>query len=189
MTKDKCNKFLIKLFSALNEASKTSMNYNSFLNNIENATKKVIAKDKYKTHYKQFSMDIKSDKNKINLPYKNMQIVKEILISQNGNSGSSSLLTHSKDKKNSSKNIKSDLKNLPQNITSSNSSSLLNQNGMVCFNNINIYNTNKDNSSIKNPKTSDINLRQYLLNKVNGEKNVKMNVSKHLRSNSNYLMN
>lgn len=150
----------------------------------------MIAKDKYKTHYKQFSMDIKTDKNKIILPYKNMQLVKEILISQNGNTGSSSKFIQGKDKKSISKDIKSDSKKtLTNKVSSSNSSSVLNQNGMVCFNNINIYNSNKNTSSIKNPKTSDINLRQYLLNKVNGDKNGKMNASKHMRSNSNYLMN
>jgi len=161
------------------------------MNNIETATKKIIEKENFKTHYKKFSMDVKQDKSKINLPYKNMQMVKEIFISQNGNTGNSSqLLTHSKDKKSLTKDIKSDSKkNLTNKITSSNSSSVLNQNGMVCFNNINIYNTNKNPSSKKNPKTSDINLRQYLLNKVNVEKNGKTNATKHMRSTSNYLMN
>ncbi len=174
----------------MNEASKTSINQNSFMNNIENATKKMIGKEKYKTHYKQFSIDIKNDKNKIILPYKNIQLVKEILISQNGNTGSYSQLTHSKEKTSVSKDVKSDSRrNLPIKVNSSNSSSVLNQNGLVCFNNINIYNTNKNNSSIKNPKTSDINLRQYLLNKVNGDKNGKLNATKHMRSTSNYLLN
>ena len=177
----------------MNETSKTSSinNYNSFLSNIENQTKKVLNNDKYKTHYKQKSMDVKFEKNKINLPYKNFHLVKEILISQNGNTSINNTSTQfNKDKKSSSnKDLKPDnKKHTPNSKSISNSNALLNQNGLVCFNNINIYNSNKSNNtkqSDKNPKTNDINLRQYLFNKVNSDKTNKFNMSKHVRSNSN----
>jgi hypothetical protein len=55
------------------------------------------------------------------------------------------------------------------NNSSNNSNIILNQNGIPCFNNIHIY-TNGLNG-INGIKTNDINLRQFILNKVNVSKN------------------
>ncbi len=170
---------------AMNETSKIKFKYNSFLNNIQNATKKIVNKDRYKTHLKQNSMEIKYEKNKVNLPYKNIHMAKEILISQNAKSD------YSSQRNSSSKDIKlrKDTSNNKTLNSSSNNNSILNKNGLICFNNINIFNTNK-NGILRNQKTSDINLRQYLLNKVSVEKNsIKPNEIKHTRSTSNYLFN
>lgn len=153
----------------MNETSKSNLKYNTFLNNIENVAKKVISKDKFRTHYKQNSIDIRYDRSKIALPYKNIPLVKEILNNKNLTSSSSSYLL--KEKKSLSKDSKGDIKKKFNTNKSNNthSNSVLNQNGLVCFNNINIYNSHKNNTNaVKNPQGYDLNLRQYLLSKVTG---------------------
>lgn len=70
---------------------------------------------------------------------------------------------------------------------SNNSNIILNQNGVPCYNNINIY-TNGVNP-VNTLKTGDINLRQYIFSKMNkkGSGSVSKNNNKslsHARSNS-----
>ena len=62
----------------------------------------------------------------------------------------------------------------------SNPNIILNQNGVPCYNNIHIY-TN----GMSGLKPNDINLRQYIVNKVNKKTNsYSHNVSAHARSSS-----
>ena len=56
-----------------------------------------------------------------------------------------------------------------------NSNIILNQNGIPCYNNINIYTANVNGKP-------DINLRQYVFNK--GVKKIRVNTKSHGRSNS-----
>ena len=71
--------------------------------------------------------------------------------------------------------------------SNSNSNIILNQNGVPCYNNIHIY-TN----GVNGIKPSDINLRQYIFNKVNKKPNANVSGSakgqnkslSHVRSNS-----
>jgi hypothetical protein len=69
------------------------------------------------------------------------------------------------------------------NSSSNNSNIILNQNGVPCYNNINIYT-----SGLNSIKTNDINLRQYIFNKVHNKKSngLKLNNKslQHGRSNS-----
>jgi len=179
----------------MNDTSKNSTKLNSFLNRIENSTQKLIDKDKFTSHHKHNSIDVKFDRNKINhIPQKNFQSLKEVLMIQKGNSGVLNQFMNSMEKKNTSKDMSSDSKKTSSRNKNakSNINSLLNKNAVISNNNTNhdieIYNTNK-NTSIKNQKSNDINLRQYLFNKVNGEKSSKLNGSKHMRTASNYLIN
>jgi hypothetical protein len=56
---------------------------------------------------------------------------------------------------------------------------ILNHNAIPCYNNINIYASNMNNF-----KASDLNLRHYIFNKMNGKKNVTKQNDKSARSNS-----
>lgn len=62
-----------------------------------------------------------------------------------------------------------------------NSNIILNQNGIPCYNNINIY------TGVEGIKSGDINLRQFIFNKVNSRKGINKSNNKsyqHIRSNS-----
>jgi hypothetical protein len=123
-----------------NDISKSHRKSESLIQNID-ISKSLFNKEKYKTHHRQSSMEVKIDK----IKSKNISSMKEMI-------GNNNL-------KNKSNN-KNDFSNI-----------ILNQ-GIPCFNNINIYTTNKN----------DVNLRQYIFNKVGKQK---VNKISHVRSISN----
>ncbi len=77
-----------------------------------------------------------------------------------------------------SKNKNGNTNNLNNNNSNNNSNIILHNPPVGCFNNINIYASNMNNF-----KASDLNLRHYIFNKMNGKKVVKQN-EKSARSNS-----
>jgi hypothetical protein len=138
------------------EISKTHRKCESLINNLENVTKKMLAKENYKTHYRHSSMDIKLDSSKLNYQTKSPN-------SQNINKNIHAMKDMLLNNKNSKiiKNPKiSQRQSPPSNI-------ILNQGGNPCFNHITIYTSNNNNTNIK---PNDINLRQYIFNKMNKNK-------------------
>lgn len=122
-----------------NDISKTHRKSESLIQNIDIA-KNLFNKEKYKTHHRQSSMEVKIDK----IKSKNISSMKDMIVNNNLKKSSN----------------KTDFSNI-----------ILNQ-GIPCFNNINIYTSNKN----------DVNLRQYIFNKVGNKKANKMS---HVRSISN----
>ena len=102
---------------------------------------------------------------------KNMNTIKDMLLNPNNHKHSSNI--------SSLKNVKNKTPtNLPQNF-------FINQAGVPCFNNINIFTTNT-NTGIK---TGDINLRQYIFNKDNKTTNKNSNNNNASKNNSSHLRN
>jgi hypothetical protein len=131
-----------------------------------NATKKLFNKDNFKTHHRHSSMEIKFDKTKSPITnLKNIHAMKEMLLANNSNmvkNGKTTTINNNHNNQN-------------------NSNIILNQNGIPCFNNINIYTTNNNN----NIKGNEINLRHYVFNKITKPKSLsKIQRPGHARSSS-----
>jgi hypothetical protein len=168
MTKDKIN---INNSSGA-DVSKSHRKSESLIKNLESVTKKILTKENYKTHYRHSSMDIKLENTKFNLQTrspnsqnqaKNIHAMKEMLL----NSKNSKTIKNPKfsQKQSASSNI------------------ILNQGGNPCFNQITIYTSNNNNKI----KPNEINLRQYIFNKMNKPKS-SSNIGSRSSSTNNYLM-
>jgi hypothetical protein len=153
-------------------SSKSHRKNDSLIKNLEHATKKMLVKENYKTHYRHSSMEIKyhDSNNKVNSnsksPSTGVNLTKNIHAMKE-------LLFNSQSNKSTSKNQK------PPTRQNGNTSSniIVNQGGNPCFNHITIYTSNT-----REMKPNDINLRQYIFNKVNKPKSLsKLGVS-HIRS-------
>ncbi len=160
------------------DSSKSNNKNDSLIKNLDHATKKVLSKSNYKTHYRHSSMEVKFDPSKYtkspnskNLT-KNIHAMKEMLLNNGKNSGK----------------ILSKGSTGPSNrhtgASGTASNIILNQGGNPCFNQITIYTTNSGNSN--NVKPNDINLRQYIYNKMNKPKsmiNINGNGNNHMSHN------
>ena len=156
-------------------SSKSHRKNESLIKNLENATKKMTNKE-YKTHYRHSSMEVKLNEKSINNAShnshvgnttiykdrspgalanqgKNIHAMKEMLYPSTGTIN-----------KSSSKNPKPKVSSRQANATSS-SNIIVNQGGNPCFNHITIYASNNSTSI----KPNDINLRQYIFNKVSSK--------------------
>jgi len=163
-------------------SSKSYRKNDSLIKNLEKATNKLLVKD-YKTHQRHASMEIKyggetkdknekNDKSKspgqgINLT-KNIHAMKELLFNTNIN-------------KTITKPTKPPTRQNASNI-------IVNQGGNPCFNHITIYTSNNNSSTTSIiPKPNDINLRQYIFNKVNKPKSLSKIGNSHARSASTHM--
>jgi pyruvate formate-lyase activating enzyme-like uncharacterized protein len=106
-------------------------------------------KKTYKTHHRTSSMEMNTEKLKPTT--KNISQMKEMLYNDKRDENAA---------------------------TSSHQSIVLNQTGMPCFNNINIYTTSS------NPK-NEVNLRQFIFNKATKQKQYQQPIKGHKRSISN----
>lgn len=182
----------------MNDASKSIFKKNDLAKTLVANSKKLLNKDNFKTHTKTFSMEIKKDKSKSpatksfnnyqdTLNLNNYKHSNKLLsnFTKNSNSGISNinnLIQHHsnyKTSKNSNLFNNHSTANFVTNksINSSSQKNLANGN-----NNSNTYSTN--NSHLKN----DINLRNYLMNKINN--NIKPGSTKgRISSNNNRYNN
>ncbi len=158
-------------------SSKSHRKNESLIKNLETATKKMINKE-YKTHYRHSSMEVKLNEKSINnashnshASNNNSTICKDrspgALINQGKNIHAMKEMLYpstGKVDKSSSKNPKSKVSSRQANTTST-SNIIVNQGGNPCFNHITIYASNNSTSI----KPNDINLRQYIFNKVSSK--------------------
>lgn len=157
---------------------------------MENSTKKLLKKDNYKIHHRQASMELKYTSNDIknvkspnpNNVVKTIHAMKEMLFNNNVNANNGQ-------KKGKIQNLNNNpnMTTLNAQTTSKNphiptsNNIILNQAGVPCFNNINIFTTNNPNSI----KPHEINLRQYIFNKTQGKPKSLSKVASHIRGSSN----
>ena len=153
---------------------------------MENATKKLLTKENNKTHQRHSSMEVKYTTNDLkntkstnsNNIVKNIHSMKEMLFNNNVIRNS-----NHKNAGNKNSNVTPNMSTInTQTITknpqiSGSNNIILNQAGIPCFNNINIYTTNNPN----NIKPHEINLRQYIFNKTGKPKSLSK-VASHVRS-------
>lgn len=198
----------------MNESSKSYFKNENFAKTLSNNVKKLLSKENSKTHTKTLSMEIRTEKSKSPIPsIKSVNNIKDVLLgsnnninsnsnkksssnliknSQNNNSNANLIHHHSNYKTTRSTNNNSSTNNNPNLVTSSNPKQVNDSN-----NNFNV-NSYTSNGNIK----SEINLRSYIMNRVNNTnskagtsqgKSNNMNVSKgttapgHFRSNSNNI--
>lgn len=139
----------------------------------------MFSKGPYKTHQRHSSMEVKHEKTKSPISnLKSIHAMKEMLFQTNSEIGGL----------NSNSNIISNVGNISKNTkntknVSNNSQIILNQGGVPCFNNINIFTNNATNNNNNNP-SKDINLRQYIFNRTNKPKSLSKMQPGHVRSSS-----
>ena len=164
LAKDKSNNILTLVLD--NSSFKSFRKNDPLIKNLDNATKKILLKDNFRTHYRHSSMgsiDFKSDSkiktagmtnfshNSNNHNVKNIHAMKEMLF--NNLPVRESKVTSTSKKR--------------TNGTESSSNIVLNPAGNPCFNHITIYTTNNTaNLHGKAGNGNDTNLRQYIFNKV-----------------------
>jgi len=183
--------FITKDKTIDHDTSKSHRKNDSLIKNLDNATKKVLSKENYKSHHRHSSMEVKytidgkintkspnSNVKNMNLT-KNIHAMKEMLFSNNNTHNPNQTLSKNLSKNTHNTSSYKNSTNQPSNINPSNI--ILNQGGIPCFNNINIYTTNNSN----NIKANEINLRQYIFNKVNKPKSMAKIGPGHIRSTSN----
>jgi hypothetical protein len=200
--------FLTKEKADLTNESKSQRKSDTLLKNLENATKKIMSKENNK-HYRHSSMEVKYSTEKVPTKSptdfkKNIHAMKDLINPSTNLNKTNALLKNTQSIMSSSNtstnthtntntsllkpNTKSSFKHGTSSsgnnkLLNDNSSSFILNQGIPCFNNINIYTTNNSN----NIKANEINLR-YILNKVNtGSKTSNKPITKptHLRTGSN----
>jgi hypothetical protein len=145
----------------------------SIIKHLENATKKIISKENIRGHQRHSSMEVKYSTEKSTKASgsgsmtKNIHAMKEMLLNNPQNNTTKMVIN------------KPTLQKKQQNSNPSNI--ILNQAGIPCFNNINIYTTHNSN----NIKGEEINLRQYIFSQVNKQAKPKIAGPGHVRSASN----
>ncbi len=177
---NKSKDLLNKNTASMNESSKSSLRNDSFAKNISTNVKKQLNKDNSKTHIKTFSLEIKNDKSKSpNQTIKSVNNLKDLLSSNNN--GYYSNISNSQNKQpsiNRNSNIISNINLIHHHSNyKTTKSSNLNVNNKNKNNINNNSSSNNINNSINNNLNSfttngniiknDINLRNYIMNRVN----------------------
>lgn len=159
--------FLIITLAIEQDTTKT-LRKTSLIKNLDTATKNVLKSGGKHKHVRHSSMEVKfpfenSPNSKTN---KHIHLIKEMIMNTQG----------------SKKNVLKPNKVTNKTQSMIPSSVIINQEGIPCFNNINIFTTNNNNTL----KPGDINLRDYIFNK-NTNVNTRYLKATHVRSKSNNL--
>lgn len=181
--------FIKKNTASMNESSKSYLKNESFAKTLSNNVKKLLSKENFKSHTKTFSMEIRNDKSKSPIPsIKSVNNIKDVLLGSsnitNSNSNQNLLSNLIKTSQNNNANLIQHNSNYKTTRSTYNNTTNNKNNNLVSNSNLKQANNNNNplvhdsngnfnlNSYTSNGNVkSEINLRGYIMNRVNVSNN------------------